>query len=349
MTVAVAQKPRTSERNAVRLLAHRILGVPLVDKIIGANVLIIAAGFAYQSIASGPSERAAVVATTIAMVVASLVNVALIRTALRPVKDLVALAERVSAGDFDARGKPSPFADEELSALGATINSLLDSLALERKRIRDLGAEVIYAQDAERARVARELHDSIAQTLAAAKFQIVAAGNGAGDGVRAHLAVVNQMLTTVTEEVRDVSTSLHPRVAEDLGLESALTMLASHVKQRSNVDVSVTVTTTSKTIPANVSSTIYRVAEEALKNVEMHASAKNAGVDVRAGEGQITIEVWDDGKGFDPNRMNRAVGRSGLASMKDRVVLSGGRMEIESQPNRGTHIMAEIQTSGEAK
>lgn len=331
----------------MRIVADRILGVPLVDKIIGANVIIIAAGFAYEAIASGPAERTTVIAMTVAMIAASIVNVALIRLALKPVKELVVLAEKVSGGDFSARGKPSPFADEELSTLGATINSLLDSLAVERKRIRDLGAEVIYAQDAERARVSRELHDSIAQTLAAAKFQIVAAGSGASPEVRERLVEVNEMLTAVTEEVRDVSYTLHPRVAEDLGLESALGMLARQIEHRSGVKVSVSVSVSAAPIPVNVASTIYRVAEESLKNIEMHARAKKASVDVVSGGGHIGIEVSDDGAGFDTKSMNRSVGRSGLASIRDRVMLAGGTMQIDSKPNGGTRVMAELQTSGD--
>src|SRR5512141_1410577 len=197
MAVAVAEKSSKSNSNVVHRLVDRILGVPLVNKIIGANAIIIAAGFAYEAIASGPAEHATVISMTLIMIAASIVNVVLIRVALKPVKELVGLAERVSGGDFNARGAPSPLADEELGTLGATINSLLDSLAVERKRIRDLGAEVIYAQDAERARVSRELHDSIAQTLAAAKFQIAAASGGASEEIRTHLAAINEMLTTV--------------------------------------------------------------------------------------------------------------------------------------------------------
>ena len=106
MTVAIAENPRRPRKNAVHRLVDRILGVPLVDKIIGANAIIIAAGFAYEAIASGPAERATVIAMTVAMIAASIVNVALIRTALRPVKELVVLAEKVSGGDFSARGKP---------------------------------------------------------------------------------------------------------------------------------------------------------------------------------------------------------------------------------------------------
>ena len=229
MTLAIAENPQKQGEGTVRRMARRILTVPLASKIIGANVIIVAAGFVYEVIARGPAERTTVIALVLAMIVASIVNVALVRIALKPVQDLVILAEKVSAGDFSARGTPSRFADAELRTLGTTVNSLLDALALERRRIRDLGAEVIYAQDAERARVSRELHDSIAQTLAGVKYQIAAAGGEASDDVRNRLAAASAMIASVTDEIREVSYSLHPRVAEDLGLESALTTLARPV------------------------------------------------------------------------------------------------------------------------
>ena len=223
---------------------------------------------------------------------------------------------------------------------------MLDSLAVERKRIRDLGAEVIYAQDSERARVSRELHDSIAQTVAGARLEIAAAMNGASEGVRSRLSAVNTMLASVTDEVRNVSYGLHPRVAEDLGLESALGMLAKQIRERSGVDVSISVERSSFPIPVRVSATIYRIAQEALKNIEMHACAKKATVNVSSGERFIRIEIMDDGNGFNPDRMNRVTGRSGLASVRDRVLLAGGAMTIDTRWNEGTRVKAELQISG---
>jgi two-component system, NarL family, sensor histidine kinase UhpB len=349
VTAAVAGKFIKRRESLARRVGRRILTVPLAGKIIGANVLIILAGFSYEAMASGPAERATLIVMTLAMLAASVVNVALIRIALSPVKNVVDLAERVTAGDLNARARHSPFADEALQTLETTINGLLDSLALERKRIQDLGAEVIYAQDSERARVSRELHDSVAQTLAAVKFQIAAASNGASEDVRNRLAAVSAMIGSVTDEIRDVSYSLHPRVAEDLGLESALSTLVKQIKARSGVDVTVSVQADPKFVPAKVSGTIYRVAEEALKNIEMHAHAKTATVQVVAAEDRVRIEISDDGQGFDVGEMNRVVGRSGLASVKDRVILAGGTMKIDSNRNGGTRVMAEIQTGGVAK
>lgn len=347
--VTITGSPGKPGTNLLRRMTRRVLMVPLAEKIIGANAIIISAGFGYAIVSRVPVGPSTMIIMTLALLLASVVNLALIRLALTPVKELVVLAERVSGGDFAARGDPSPFADHDLGTLGSTINGLLDSLAEERKRIRELGAEVIHAQDAEGARVSRELHDSIAQSLAAVKLQIVAAGNGASEELRSSLYAINETLTTVTEEVRNVSYSLHPRVAEDLGLESALTTLARQIGKRSGINVSLSVSVLADPIPPNVASTLYRVAQEALKNTEMHARAKTASVDVVSGNGKTRIEVADDGAGFDLSRMNRVVGRSGLASVKDRVVLAGGEMQIDSKPNGGTRVMAEIQTSGNAK
>ncbi len=136
-----------------------MLRVPLIAKLIGANVIIVAAAIAVQTLAFGGRNHAELLAVLVALAVASLVNFLLVRVALRPIGELEALAERVSAGEFQARSTRSPLADSALTRLGGTVNSLLDSLAAERKRIHDLGAEVVYAQDAERARVSRELHD----------------------------------------------------------------------------------------------------------------------------------------------------------------------------------------------
>lgn len=132
-------------------------------------------------------------------------------------------------------------------------------------------------------------------------------------------------------------------------MECALTKLARQIGERSGVAVSVSVSMSQDPIPVGISSTIYRVAEEALKNIEMHSRAKKASVDIISAGEQIAIEVSDDGIGFDPDRMNRVAGRSGLASFKDRVVLAGGSMQIDSKPNGGTRVMAELQTSGNAK
>lgn len=342
--LAVSTGAAVEHVGMVRRMVRRILCVPLVGKLIGANIIIVIAAIRVQTIAFSNRNSAEFVIAVVALAAATLVNLILVRVALRPIEELELLAERVSGGEFDARGTPSPLADKELSRLGETINCLLDALAAERRRIQDLGAEVVRAQDVERALVSRELHDSIAQTLAAVRFQLAAAGREEQPGeFRNRLAAANSLISSAMEEVMNVSYSLHSRVAEDLGLEAALGTLARQVTDRSGVDVEVNVAPCAPTIPAAVSATLFRVAEAALRDIEMHSVAKSATVNVSSGDGRVRIEVIRDDAGFDASNGVGGV-RPGLATVKDRVLLAGGIMKIDNAPNGGTRVIAELKT-----
>jgi len=322
----------------MRRAARSILGVPLVAKLLGANVLIVASALAVQTLAFD-GRRAELVAVLIALAAALIVNLILVRFALQPIEELEDLAHRVSEGDFDARGTPSLFADKDLAKLRNTVNHLLDSLARERRRIQDLGAEVVRAHDLERSKVARELHDSIAQTLAAVRFQLAAAGRDDDvSSVRNRLAAANGMISAAMEEVVTVSNSLTSRVAEDLGLDAALGTLARQVEERSGATVDINISPRASLLPPADSATLFRVAEEALREMAMQSGGKSATVTVDVRGSMASIEIAYDGIGIPGS-----VPRSGLSSVKDRVLLAGGRMTIENQ-NGGTRVIAELGT-----
>jgi signal transduction histidine kinase len=311
----------------------RILGVPLVAKLIGANVIIVASVFAVQAALISHLSRPEIITAVAALAAASAVNFLLVKIALRPIDDLEQLALRVSEGEFDARSAGSPYADNDLARLTETVNGLLDALALERQRIREMGAEVVRAHDVERANVSRELHDSVAQTLAAVRFQLSAASKGDDpEEIRNRLAAANAMISSAMEEIVNVSHSLHSRVAEDLGLEAALGTLARQIEGRSGASVEIIVSSAVRSIPAAVASTLFRVAEEALRDLEMHRGEKAATVSVDAGDGYVRLEVTYDGD---------QPARPGLTLMKDRVTLAGGSMTIENS-NGGTRVTAEL-------
>ena len=319
----------------VRRVTRGILGVPLVAKLLGANVLIVASALAVQTLAFD-GRRAELVAVLIALASALIVNLILVRFALQPIEELEDLAHRVSQGDFDARGNPSLFADKDLAKLRNTVNHLLDSLARERRRIQDLGVEVVRAHDLERSKVARELHDSIAQTLAAVRFQLAAAGRDDDvSSVRNRLAAANGMISAAMEEVVTVSNSLTSRVAEDLGLDAALGTLARQVEARSGAEVEINISPRASLLPPADSATLFRVAEEALREMAMQSDGKSATVTVDVSDSMARIEVAYDGIAIQGGGI-----RSGLASVKDRVLLAGGRMSIENQ-NGGTRVTAE--------
>ena len=327
-----------------------LLGVSLEIKLLGANLIILGLAvlvlFAPAHLLPGPLTDFYVVVA--ALIVGAVVNIALVRLALRPINALERVAKLVSEGRLAERVPASVVADRELTHLSTTINEMLDSLAAGRDRMRKLGAEVVYAEERERAEVARELHDSVGQTLAAASFQIAAVAHEIGNHTAsARLAGVRELLRTALEEIRNVSRSLHPRVATDLGLPTALEALGDATQQRSLVDVQVNVDISGVIIPAALSATLYRVAQEALRNVERHADAGRATVSLRARPGYVELEVNDDGRGFE-GPLEKKRGESGLAAMRERLSLAGGELHIDTAGDRGTRVIAWVGMDTEA-
>jgi len=166
-------------------LVRVFLRFPLWGKIAGANLLIVLACGAvlYRELPSGRHEL--ITAMAWALATGLLANLLLVRIALEPLRELEATAGRVWRGDLGARVRPSPVADRDMMRVGGAINLLLDGLVQDRAQSRRLASLVISAQDEERARIARELHDSSAQTLTALLLQVSAAARDEKDPVMA--------------------------------------------------------------------------------------------------------------------------------------------------------------------
>jgi len=201
---------------------------------------------------------------------------------------------------------------------------------------------VISAQDEERARVARELHDSTAQMLAAVMLQLgVAAKESTSPALDARIATLRELASEALEEVRSLSHTIHPRVLDDLGLAAALEWLARQSREQDALDVEVFAgdgPAISK-LPASV---LYRVAQEALRNAVRHAAARRVELWLRQAPGTATLEVVDDGRGFDVRRAEERRPGMGLFSMRERVGLVNGTLAVVSAPGRGTRIVATV-------
>lgn len=327
-----------------------ILGVPLEQKVLGANsiVLVIAAALLFSPLNGGHVRWADVSVLFAALAVGTMASYALIRLALKPVKELEQIARKISMGRVSVRVTRSLIADPDLAHLASTINEMLDNLAAGRKRMAKLAADVVYAQEMERAQVARDLHDTIGQTLAAASFQVAAASNQESvTDARTQLSSARELLRNSLDEIRNLSRSLHPRVADDLGLAVGLQGLADVTRQRSLIDVRVHVDLKGLAVPPALASTLYRVAQEALRNIEMHADAGNALISLNARAGLIELEVSDDGAGLD-GALEKVKASPTLARMRERLSLVGGDLHIHTTPDCGTRVIARarIDTEG---
>jgi len=330
-------------RRGIRLAALR---VPLVAKLVGANLLVVGLLTAMWLMLGGPFNG--VVILVIVAVVGVHLGLALI--ALRPIRDLESVATHVWNGNYGVRVERSAVADREVLRVGSMFNILLDGLATDRAKMRLLAAEVIAAGDRERAALARELHDSVAQHLAAVMLQLSAAERDSTDPlVVERLREARDSAEYALDEARALSHALHPGVLDDLGLEAALRKLARDSSRGNGVDVDVNYAARPKRLPRDVEGVLYRVAQEAVRNATTHASARRIRVSVHQSDDEATLSVHDDGVGFNLAEADARRGGMGLTSMRERVDLLDGRLDINTASGSGTTISATIPLDAASK
>lgn len=328
-----------------RLIGTRALRVPLVIKLLGAHLLSLGLVVAALLAVVGVHPRATLVIAVI--VVATVVFTSLAAVALLPLRDIEAVASRVWRGDFGARVDASPVADRDMKRIGSTFNLLLDGLVADRSRVQTLANSIIDAGDRERAHLARELHDSTAQQLAALVLQLSAAARDCADPTLAQrLDEIRDQASATLEEVRMLSHTVHPRVLDDLGLPAALKKLGREASTAGNLEIEVVSDLDGAVVPPTQAAVLYRVAQSAVHNVLRHASADRVELRLSTNEGDVVLDVIDDGRGFDVPDAERRRPGMGLFTMRERVALAGGRFEIHSAPGVGTHISASVPLTG---
>jgi signal transduction histidine kinase len=335
-----AARQRVSARGGVRLAALR---VPLFVKIVGANLLVVATLVALWLFSASIGGVAAAALTALVLVV----HLSLVAVALRPVRDLEGVASRVWQGDLGARVDPSAVADHETVRIGAMFNILLDSLASERARMRALASEVIAVGDRERAVLAHELHDSTAQRLAALYLHLsVVARDGEAEPFSARLAEARDMAQALTEEVRMLAQTVHPRILDDLGLPAALQKLARDVTGGTGIDVDIDAPREADALPRTVASVLYRVTQESVRNAVTHGSPTKVNIVLRVAGPAASVEVRDNGRGFELEGAWRHPSGTGLMAMRERVLLVDGQFDVQSTPGSGTVVVASVPTDG---
>lgn len=341
MAVGRAGKPGFPEwRSAFARGRSAVLRVPLLSKLLGANLVLVLLVATWHYLVPG----AAAVVELAALVVMSLVATGgLGWLALRPVVALEATAERVSRGDFSARAQPSPLADRDMLQLTHTMNRLLDRVEADRARIHYLAGRGVRAREIEREAVARELRESFAQTLTGIAMQLVAEERAyAGNGVVEALRTTREMIQDLTEEMRSVAETLYPGTLSELGLVNAIEALSRRVSRRSGLTVDVAAACVAyNTLPPPAASALYRVAEEALCNVEQHGQARNVRVTLTCSS-HVELGIEDDGRGIEMRENDPLQAGLGLFSAKAVLALSGGELQISSGPGLGTRVTARV-------
>jgi two-component system, NarL family, sensor histidine kinase UhpB len=312
----------------------------LLTQVLVANLLLMVGAVVAIAIAGNPSLNvsehpalALILAFSVALMI--LVNVIMLQRRFRPLERLVEEMERVDLSrpgsnlQSPADGLGAP---EEVERLNHAFRRMLERLEAERRRT---SSTALAAQEEERARVARDLHDEVNQSLTALLLRLEAARAKAPVEVAHELAETKALANQAMEELLMLARQLRPTALDDLGLKAAL---AGHVKElghRGRVSASFDSQGDFSGLPADVQLVVYRVAQEALSNAVQHSGADHVRVALMRAGDRVELTVSDNGSGFTFDQAARGLG---IAGMRERALLVGGDMQVESRPDSGTRV-----------
>ena len=334
-TDAAASAIATGTRDAPATRRRRSLlwRLSLIDiSVLVAIVLLLALTPVTISAPLRPLEAAILLA---GFVVIGAANLLLLRRAVSPLNQLSDVMRSIDPMEPGTRLSVADMPDTELVVLGESFNAMLDRLELER---RQSALRALSAQEAERLRIARELHDEIGQTLTAIAIEAERNADmaGADADAWAHAARLAQQSV---DDLRRIARRLRPEALDDLGLINAFIALCNRVSETGGIEVLRRLPESVPPHPPEVDLVLYRVAQEALTNVIRHAGASRAEVTLAVDSGCLRLEVRDDGAGM---RLPAPATSSGITGMRERALLVGGALSIESEPGHGTTVALEI-------
>ena len=341
-------------------LLRRLLTLPLFYKVLIANSVIVVAGaLAGTAITSrvvtsqqghGLDVPLAACFALVGLALTALLNVFVLRAALNPLARLQEVARRVREGDLAVRAQPSPLADAEIAQLATTLNAILDEVQRYQEQMRALSGRVIRAQEEERQRIARELHDDTGQVLTLLLIRLkLLEGQPGAERLEEQIAELRGLVSGAIDQVRQLALNLRPPALDQLGLVPALRSLATTFTANTHIPVKLELPREAVRLSPEQTIAVYRIAQEALTNAAKHASATQTTLAVALNQSSLRLTVRDDGQGFDPAAFARPAGKGaasgpgvGLFGMEERARLVGGTLRIVSTPDSGTRVTLEL-------
>jgi two-component system, NarL family, sensor histidine kinase UhpB len=265
------------------------------------------------------------------------VDMVLLRRAFGPLRRLAAVMGGVDPGQPGRRARPSARAGREVVALAEALNAMLDRLEDER---RESSRNALTAQESERSRIARELHDEFGQALAAVALRAERAAGREPSSQREALTEIAEIVLRSLEDVHRIGRELRPEALDDLGLVNALLALCSRVAAQDRLRVRPDLSWNLPTLASEEELVIYRVAQEALTNAVRHSAGTEARISLASASGRVVLIVADDGRGLPARRTER-----GLAGMRERALLIGADLEVGPTDGCGTTVVLSVPVS----
>jgi two-component system sensor histidine kinase UhpB len=313
--------------------------MPLFWRVFATNAVVLAVATAALALSpatvSFPVALTEAVVLTLGLGTMLALNFALLRRALSPLERLRAFMRSADPLRPGARA-PVEDAVPELQAVTETFNDMVARLEAER---RESSGRALAAQEGERLRIARELHDEVGQKLTAAMLQLDSASRPAGE---ASLEEAREGVRESLEEVRLIARRLRPEALDHLGLPSALAALTNSFRGAGGLTIERRIDPSLPPLASDVELVLYRVAQEALTNVARHAGCAEARLVLRRITDGVELAVIDPGDGFDADA---AAEGAGIRGMRERALLVGAELEVGSVPGVGTSVKLRCQAA----
>ena len=316
-----------------RLALERL---PLFWRVFAANAVVLA--LAAAALVLSPATVSFPVALAEAGVLAAglgamlVLNFVLLRRALSPLEGLRALmrgADPLRPGTRARLDQTSP----ELRAVSESFNQMVERLEAER---RESAGRALAAQEDERLRIAQELHDEVGQKLTAVMLQLDGLSRSDIDPA---LGEAREQVRESLEDVRLIARGLRPEALDDLGLPSALAALTNSLARAGNMTIDRHIDGSLPALHPDAELVVYRIAQAALTNVLRHSGSARAGLSLHRGEDALQLEITDSGRGFNPAGAPEG---GGIRGMRERALLAGATLDIESRPGEGTTVRLSV-------
>ncbi len=254
---------------------------------------------------------------------------------------------RKNGSEFATENSLRPIKDESGNAvIWVSVMRDLTDLKRAEEDLRQLSQRIIAAQEMERYRVARELHDGVNQVIASAKMRLakVAGSSKVNPASREILARCNDLLVQALEENRRIAYNLRPSDLDDLGLAAACRNFCKEVQARTRLNLKCLISALPENLPEAMELNLFRIAQEGITNIEKHAQARTARLQITLQDKSLLLKIQDDGRGFrvDAKKRNGKWRGIGLTNIRERAAALGGTCQVESAPKKGTCITVRV-------
>lgn len=318
-------------------MRDRLQAIPLLWRVSLTNALVLVVATLALALApvtiSIPITFAELVELVVGMVAMLVLSVLLVRPAFGPLHTVAAAMRQWDPLQPGARAPV--IGGPDIATLARTFNEMLDRLEAER---RESARQALRVQEGERTRVARELHDEVGQTLTAMMLQIESLAAKIPAQLRDELDELRETTRLGATDVRRIAVRLRPEALEDLGLQSALSALATSFGEHAGIAINRRLQRVAA-LSEEQELVVYRVAQEALTNVARHARASSVELSLNQVDGEVILRVADDGRGLPPGALASA---TGIRGMRERAMLIGAHLSIGAPEAGGTELVLRV-------